>query len=270
MVVKTLFNYAGGKAFMIDDIMTQFNSVAGKVHRVIDVFGGSGKFMLNVPRANIENGDYLKVYNDIDKGMVNLFSVLRDDKDRDALLDKFSYYIQSREMTECYCRHPYDEDRIEFAYKMIYALMNTFDSRLDTCTYSYSFDKNRGPELTINRIKSLAYELRNWNIENLYFKDLIQKYDSDDAFFYLDPPYHDIFIYRNNMSDMSWRMLRQVLPSINGKWLMNINDNPTVRSLFGQPKVYKEYDNSMTNTNVADKTKRVELYYANFDLVPLA
>lgn len=266
MVVKSLFGYAGGKAYMMDDILECFYKVAGKVRRVVDVFGGSGKFLLNVPKANIEMGDYVKIYNDIDEAMVNLFTVLRDDNRRAQLLSKFDYYVQSRQMTEEYCRHPYDEDEIEYAYKMLYALMNTFNARLDSCVYSYSFDKNQGPSGDINRIKSLSYELRNWNIENLHFKDLLAKYDSDETFFYLDPPYSDIFIYRNNMSDISWRILRQSLLQVRGKWLMNVNNTSTIRYLFGEPKATKNYDNFMQNSRVADESQREELYYANFNL----
>jgi DNA adenine methylase len=50
----------------------------------------------------------------------------------------------------------------------------------------YSFDEER-----INNLRNLSYILNNFYItfENLDYKEIIDKYDSSDSFFYIDPPY---------------------------------------------------------------------------------
>ena len=65
----SLLRYPGGKFYMLDDIKEIFNK-SGKT-TVIDVFGGSGKVLMNLNAK-------IKVYNDINNNLVNFFTELRE------------------------------------------------------------------------------------------------------------------------------------------------------------------------------------------------
>jgi site-specific DNA-adenine methylase len=67
--MRSLFPYPGGKFFLMKDIKEIFEK-SGKT-TAVDVFGGSGKFLLNVNAK-------IKVYNDLDSRLVNLYLVLRE------------------------------------------------------------------------------------------------------------------------------------------------------------------------------------------------
>jgi DNA adenine methylase len=73
MKIKTLssFPYYGGKYYMVNEIL----SLMPMHNCYVEVFGGSGKVLLNKPVSKVE------VFNDVDNNIYNLFKVLRDNYD---------------------------------------------------------------------------------------------------------------------------------------------------------------------------------------------
>ena len=105
-------------------------------------------------------------------------------------------------------------------------------------------------------------EIKYWTIENLDFKEIIKKYDSENTFFYLDPPYHNITnLYDYNLNDQDYIEMKQSLDNIKGKYLLNINEDEFVLKLFGKPQKRKEFVNFGINGKNGIKTKRIELFY---------
>ena len=74
--------YPGGKSYMLEDIREIFNK--SRKNTVIDVFGGSGKVLLNLNAK-------IKIYNDINNNLVNFFTELKNNKK--LLLKKLDYLI---------------------------------------------------------------------------------------------------------------------------------------------------------------------------------
>ena len=85
----SLLRYPGGKFYMLEDIKEIFDK-SGKT-TVIDVFGGSGKVLMNLDAK-------IKVYNDINNNLVNFFTELRENKE--LVLKKLDYILNSRELFE--------------------------------------------------------------------------------------------------------------------------------------------------------------------------
>ena len=111
---------------------------------------------------------------------------------------------------------------------------------------------------------SLYDEIKLWTIERLDFRDLIKRYDSEGTFFYFDPPYHNIRgLYEYEMEDSDFIDLKEILDSIGGKYLLNINEDEFIKKIFGKPNLKKEYMNYGINGRLREKTKRVELFYYN-------
>ena len=82
---------------MLEDIKEIFNK-SGKT-TVIDVFGGSGKVLMNLDAK-------IKVYNDINNNLVNFFMELKENKE--VVLKKLDYILNSRELFERYREKSHD------------------------------------------------------------------------------------------------------------------------------------------------------------------
>ena len=63
--------YPGVKSYMLEDIREIFNKSGKNI--VIDVFGGSGKVLLNLNAK-------IKIYNDINNNLINFFTELKNNK----------------------------------------------------------------------------------------------------------------------------------------------------------------------------------------------
>ena len=247
----SLLRYPGGKFYMLEDIKEIFNK-SGKT-TIIDVFGGSGKVLMNLNAK-------IKVYNDVNNNLVNFFSELKEHKE--AVLRKLDYVLNSRELFERYREK--SKDNLENAFRFLYNNILSFNG--EGRSYSYSTKRNKSITLVnLNNVINKSYnDIKYWTIERLDFREIIRRYDSENSFFYLDPPYHNITdLYDDNLKDEDYIDIKKSLCRIKGKYLLNINVDEFVLKLFGKPQKRKEFTNFGINGRISGKTKRVELFYYN-------
>ena len=247
----SLLRYPGGKFYMLEDIKGIFNK-SGKT-TVIDVFGGSGKVLMNLDAK-------IKVYNDINNNLVNFFTELKENKEQ--VLKKLNYILNSRELFERYREKSHDN--LENAFTFLYMNITSFNGQ--GRSYSYSTKRNKSITLVnINKAINKSYnDIKYWTIESLDFREIIKRYDSENSFFYLDPPYHNITdLYDYNLNDNDYIDIKNMINNIKGKYLLNINEDKFILNLFGQPKIRKEYTNFGVNGRNNKKSKRIELFYYN-------
>ena len=234
---------------MLPDILEIMNST--KKTALVDVFGGSGKVLMNAEAR-------VKIYNDLNADLVNFFEQVRNN--RNAVIEKLDYVLNSRELFSRYKER--SDDPAENAFRYFYRNMLSFNGQ--GSSYSYSTKKNKSLKLlkAEETINSLYDEIKLWTIERLDFRDLIKRYDSEGTFFYFDPPYHNIRgLYDYEMEDSDFIDLKEILDSIGGKYLLNINEDEFIKKIFGKPNLKKEYMNYGINGRLREKTKRVELFY---------
>ena len=247
--MKSLFPYAGGKIHLIrhiDQIYKKSNKTA-----FIDVFGGSGKVLMNIDSRN-------KIYNDIDNSLVNIFETLRNYPD--MLRSKFEYSLNSRKLFYEY--KSITDDSAENAFRRVYTYLMSFAGKGNHYGYSVKSRMNKMANARKN-IDDIYNEVKYWTIENLDYKDLIKRYDSVDSFFYLDPPYYKIKFYRHNFKDNEFYELKETLNDIHGKYLLSINSNDFILDLFGAPNMKIEIGNNSVNNKHVKDSKRNELVYYN-------
>ena len=247
--MKSLFPYAGGKIHLIryiDQIYKQSNKTA-----FIDVFGGSGKVLMKIDSRN-------KVYNDIDNSLVNIFETLRNHPD--ILRGKFEYSLNSRKLFYEYKN--ITDDSAENAFRRVYTYLMSFAGKGNHYGYSVKSRMNKMANARKN-IDEIYNDVKYWTIENLDYKDLIKRYDSEDSFFYLDPPYYKIKFYRRNFTENDFYELKETLNDIHGKYLLSINSNDFVLDLFGEPDIKIEIRNNSVNNKHVKDSKRYEIFYFN-------
>lgn len=104
-------------------------------------------------------------------------------------------------------------------------------------------------------------------IENLDFAEILKRYDRKHTFFYCDPPYYETAGYAAEFGLNHQKQLAAILKGIKGKFLLSINDHPTIRKLYRGCTIKKlttKYTISRDKTAAAKQ--RGELLIANYRL----
>ena len=121
-------------------------------------------------------------------------------------------------------------------------------------------------KMTMNiALEGYKERLEDVEIYNVDYKQLITKYDSEETFFYLDPPYENSKgLYKNDVVRID--ELYHLLSNIKGKFLLSYNNSDKARELFSDYNIYElptKYSAS-TFSNNKKGTNIVELLISNY------
>ena len=183
-IVRAPFGYPGSKRKSIRHLLP----LLPYREKYIEVFGGSGVVMLNRKRSKLD------VYNDRFGGVVCFYRCIKDAKKLEKLCELLQCTIYAREEYQ-HCRDTWQntEDEIERAAKWYYSVVYSFGSK--GRTWGRITGSNGGLAGRIQSVlpafQTIHDRLQHVQIENRSWELLLKEYDSDDAVFYLDPPYCD-------------------------------------------------------------------------------
>jgi DNA adenine methylase len=184
------------------------------------VFGGSGKVLLNKPRSFIE------VWNDYDRRIANLFHVVVFKFEE--FYEKVRGLVYSRELYKKYKKELLDVGKVEIgdvdmAVKTYYVFHCMFGGGGSHWT-GFAFGKVRNSALRywklLDDLVKIRERLSNVIIECDDFERVIKRWDSEDTFFLLDPPYYDVESYYEGFSKEDHERLLKLLKEVKGKWLL--------------------------------------------------
>ena len=194
------------------------------------------------------------VYNDFNGLNANLFSCC---KEYDRMWDEMSKYpcqqvgvedtpTTYEENFNEYQREVFhsgvtitDENKFEVAAKYVYVLTQIFSgSKPETSSYMDYKGKYRCKVLIfMDKLKDKKYRSHFDKItfvENMDFQEVIEKYDSEKTYFYVDPPYWKTENYYSNhdFDRNDHERLADSLKSISGKFSLSYYDFPLLRVWF--------------------------------------
>lgn len=246
-----MISYIGGKA-RISKWIEPF--ISKDIETYVEPF--SGMFWVFF-RMDLKNYPNLKtvVYNDFNGLNANLFSCC---KDYNRLWDEISKYPCQQlgvsetpqiysEMFGQYQNELFnssgivitEENKYEVAAKYVYVLTQIFSgSKPETSNYMDYKGKYRCKVLIfLDKLKDKKYREhfdRITFVENLDFSDVIQKYDSEKTYFYVDPPYWKTENYYSNhdFDRNDHERLANVLKNVKGKFSLSYYDFPLLREWF--------------------------------------
>jgi DNA adenine methylase len=214
-------------------------------HRVyVEPFGGGGSVLLRKNRAHEE------IYNDLDKEIVNLFRVVRDNGEE--LKKKLELTPYSRDEFEL--SYEPSEDPIEKARRtVVRSFMGRNPSSATQALGSFK-GKQVKSYITIahvwqkypDALYSITDRLRGVIIENDNALDVIKRHDSEETAFYVDPPYlpstRDAGAdYRFEMTEEDHVELAELLNTVKGKVILSGYPSDLYNELYkGWERIEKE------------------------------
>jgi DNA adenine methylase len=208
--------------------------------RYVEVFFGGGHVFWQKGLAS-EN-----VINDLNKNLVTLYQVISNEIECKALKIRLRNCIYSRDLFDDYLELYGDKVNFPFLPKIERAFIFLF---LNKTSFNGEFNHfaSRPDAHGLYNIESsidiVHKKIRAGNavIENCHFRDILKKYDSENTFMYLDPPYwvttktEGKKYYEKTMSIDEHSELYDLLKAAKCKWLMSYDDEDIIR------KIYEEF-----------------------------
>lgn len=261
------FGWYGGKFSHLDFILPNLPEDA--IH-FCDVYGGSASIIINRKPALVET------YNDIDSELVNFFETLRNQEPE--LIKAISLTPFSREELIQACSPEQNLTKLERARRFYVRARQTRTGLAQTSSegrWAHCVLTSRAGMAgavsrwlgSIEGLPEIVQRLQRIQIENSPALDIIERYDTSDTLFYLDPPYvhdsrTDIKAYGYEMNDMEHFELASILSQIKGRAVIS----------GYRTKLYDELYKNWIRIDADEKTcnsskgKRVESLWLNFNV----
>ncbi len=233
-------------------------------------FGGSAAILLNKPPSPVET------YNDIDGDLVNFFRVLRDQPEEfieKLLLTPFSReeFALAWEKRGDKSLPPVERARLFFIRAeqvRIGLAQKATPGRWAWCLHTSRRGMAGSVSRWLSRIESLwlvAQRLRTVQIEHDDAFRVIERYDSPETLFYVDPPYlhesrTDPNAYGFEMSEEDHRRLAELLHTVKGKVALSGYQSPLMDALYAD---WWRVD-APVRTIHSSKAKRRESLWLNY------
>lgn len=231
--------YIGGKSSLAKFITQNFPENSSNM-TYAEVFGGGGWVLF---KKEVNQGQ--EVYNDLNKNLVNLFRIIRDNFNEFQYRANWTFHSREmfKEAVEKFKDDKFldDTDRaLSYAIKQIQSFSGTGTS------WGYAFkSRSRGLWLPfLNRLKTINDRLQGVQIECLDFEPFIKKYDRPETLFYVDPPYYECENYYNkegvNFTKEDHLRLFNILSQIKGKFVLSYYDHPAITELYKDYRIIKK------------------------------
>ena len=245
-----MISYIGGKARISKWIVPY---IPRDIETYVEPFSGMFWVFFKMDLNHYPNLKTV-VYNDFNGLNSNLFSCC---KEYDRMWDEMSKYPcqqlgivdtppEYAEMFNEYQKEVFhsgititDDNKFEVAAKYVYVLTQIFSgSKPETSSYMDYKGKYRCKVLIfMDKLKDKKYRSHFDKItfvENMDFQEVIEKYDSEKTYFYVDPPYWKTENYYSNhdFDRNDHERLADSLKSISGKFSLSYYDFPILRVWF--------------------------------------
>lgn len=234
---RIAFGWYGGKFSHLDFLVPL---IPRDATHYCDVYGGSAAVLINLEPYPVET------YNDLDSELVNFFATLRDRTPE--LIEAIGLTPFSREELATACRPEENLSSLERARRFFVRARQTRTGLAQTSSegrWAHCVLTSRaGMAGAVSRwlgsvegLSEIAQRLLRVQIENAPAVEVIQRYDTADTVFYLDPPYvhaarGDAAAYGFEMTDREHEELAAVLHRIRGRAVLSGYRNELYDRLF--------------------------------------
>jgi DNA adenine methylase len=256
--LKNAFSRMGGKSKLAEFIVSKFPK---EYETYVEPFIGGGSVFF---RKNLSNKN---VINDIVGDIYDMYCDLRDVEDIQYIFDKTNMseteFIRLRDMKRI-------DNKDGRLFRNLYLTKNSFGGNRKKYGYSDGEpDNRRVSSLTYikKHLKDYQFKLKKTEILNEDYKSIIQRFDADDTFFYLDPPYSkNTKSWRYDTPILTKEELEEELSKIKGKFIMSYDYNDDNIAFFGKRFQVLPVDTIYAVQTKGREKKFKELLISNFKI----
>lgn len=272
-----MISYIGGKSKIGSWIKSY---IPKDINVYVEPFGGMYWTFFNM---DIESYTNLKkvVYNDSNPLNVNVFNCIKDyDTFYNTIKNYESqkldlFYLFQKELFIDDLNLDLSESNYDIASKYIYLLTQVwsgtnvekgkfidlkgkYKSKFDTFK-----DKLKNP-------KWQNYFNKITTVENLDFEEVIKKYDSQDTYFYCDPPYYNLgekYYVNHDFNISTHERLSKVLKSLDGRFSLSYYDFDLLHEWFPKSNYRwesKQFSKAASAKSGKEQKKGTELLIMNY------
>lgn len=228
--VSPAAGYIGGKKNLAKRLCALIDATPHEHYR--EPFVGMGGIFLRRRRRPKS-----EAINDVSGDVATFFRVLQEHYP--YFIDMLRWRVSSRAEFERLKGLPADRlTDLQRAARFLYLQRLAFGGKVAGRNFGVS--GGQGGRFNISTLEPMLAEIHErlagvW-IEQLGYADFIRRYDREGALFYLDPPY---FGSEDDYGDdvftrADFAALADQLATIEGSFILSINDTPAVREIFGR------------------------------------
>lgn len=268
-IVKSPLRYPGGKSRALKEI----TSLIPKDYKEFrEPFVGGGSVFLN--SKQVINPDAKYVINDLNEDLACFWKIARDRNDElvNRIQDIRAKAIDGRKLHEYFVNNHENLTAFERAVRFFVLNRITFSGTVDSGGYSEQAFEKRFTDSSIRRVSSLEEPLKNVEVSNVDYKELLSN-DGEDVFIFLDPPYSNAVkskLYGSNgdlHTGFDYREFAEDMKECNHKWLITLNNSPDIVELFSFANTYEwELQYGMNNYKQKKALKGKELFISNYPI----
>ena len=280
-----MFPYIGGKAHHVKWMDPLFPTT---FTTFVEVFGGAGWVSVKSPKVNQSQ---IRIYNDFNPLLANVYECFRQDPGQ-VLAQMMTiskshvptYKTYQKELFETLDWNTVSLGDVDLAVKYLYLQTQVFaGTPLSANNVPYFADKNGKYASKYDTLKKKLQDTDIVNrlkqitaVEKIDCVDLIKKYDSEDTFFYVDPPYYNMeFYYSKDFPKEKHQELADTLSQIKGKFALSYYDFDDLKLLYpeNQYQCHRQsvYRSAATRSSVnttkkeySKKSKGTEILIMNY------
>jgi len=224
-MARPIVPWPGGKRRLLKHLLSEIP----KHQTYVEVFAGGAALLLAKEPSPAE------VLNDINGELVRLYRCVQHHLDE--LVRQFRWALVSREMFRwAQLQRPETLTDIQRAARFYYLQKLAFGGKVSGQTFGT--DAQHPPRLNLLRMEedlSQAHlRLSRVTVEQLGWRECVQRYDRADTLFFFDPPYWQTEGYGNEFGRAEYDGLAASMASLKGRAILTINDHPEMRRVFGQ------------------------------------
>jgi len=243
------FCRTGGKGHIIKEIFKLIPN-----HKIyVEPFVGGGSLYWGKKQAT------KSIINDLDKELIDGYKLLKSFSINE---NPANFPLQNTVGTIQAIVDKQNPNKYEKLMGYLYKSCNSFG-----CKGFGRIYKDRSQINKINKINDYIKKIKNTTIESQDYKKIIQKYDSPQTFFFLDPPYEaSESLYKE--FEIDYQEMNRILLNIKGLFLLTINDSPSIRKIFNNFNIKKIIvpPTAHRSANVIGASYRNELIITNYTI----
>jgi DNA adenine methylase len=263
-MINSVIATSGGKSVVRHEVLKYLP----KHTAYIEPFCGAIWFLLGKKRSTVE------IINDMDSNITTFFRVLRDNPEE--LTGLINLVVYSRDSFEEFSRMSPVND-MQKALRFYVLNRMAFSAKRDSrASFGYGILRAPAMHRRYEIFLPVIERLQNVTVENLDFREILTRYDSEDVVFLCDPPYYGAESHYGNLEFPSFVHkdhvdLCEMLKNIKGKFLLTYGEHPVIRELYKgfDVKTIDRVENVALTKDTNERKERikaVDLLIANYKL----